>query len=68
LVRRAGDAWLAYHGSHAGGDGSDLAVLFVFLGIVGTAAWLVFSELRWVHTITVAVAGWAAGLSVAFVL
>jgi hypothetical protein len=60
--------FLAYHGTHAGGDGGNLSVLFIFLGVVGTAAWLIFSELRWVHTVTVAVAGWAAGLSVAFVL
>jgi hypothetical protein len=55
-------------GTHAGGDGGNLAVLFVVLGLVATADWLIFSELRWVHTVTVAVAGWAAGFSVAFVL
>jgi hypothetical protein len=61
-------SFLAYHGTHAGGDGGNVAVLFVFLGVVATTAWLIFSELRWVHTVTVAVAGWAAGFSVAFVL
>ena len=48
--------------------GADRAVLFVFLGVVGTAVWLILSELRWVHTVAVVVAGWAAGLSLAFVL
>jgi hypothetical protein len=36
-------------GTDAGGDGGNLAVLFVVLGIVATADWLIFSELRWVH-------------------
>lgn len=59
-------SFLAYHGTQAGGDGGNIAVLFVFLGVVGTAVWVIFSELRWVHTVTIAVAGWAAGLLVAF--
>lgn len=61
-------AMLAYHGTtHTSGSGS-VAVLFVFLGILATAGWLIFSELRWRHTILVTVAGWIAvfALSVTF--
>lgn len=59
---------LAYHGTGSGGDGGGIAVLFVFLGVIATAVWLIFSQLRWVHTVTVASAGWVAGLSVLFLL
>jgi hypothetical protein len=58
----------AYHPTHAGSEGGNLVVLFVFLGVVATAAWLMFSELKWVQTVSVAVGGWVAGLSFAFVL
>lgn len=68
VVLLAMSTFLAYHGSHAGDDGGNLAVLFVFLGVVATAGWLIFSELRWVHTVSVAVAGWTAGLSLAFIV
>jgi hypothetical protein len=64
----ATSSFLAYHGTHAGSDGGNIMVLVVFLGVIATALWLIFSELRWVHTVSLAVAGWVAGLSVAFVL
>lgn len=59
---------LAYHDSRAGSDGGNLMVLVVFLGVIATAVWLIFSELRWMHTVGLAVAGWVAGLSLVFVL
>ena len=55
---------LAYH--QHGGAGGNLAVLFVFLGGVVTAGWLLFSKLRWRNTVLVAVAGWMIGLAVTF--
>ncbi len=57
---------LAYH-DRAGDGGGNIIMLVVFLGVLATAAWLIFSELRWVHTVGVAVAGWVAGLAVMFV-
>jgi hypothetical protein len=36
--------------------------------VIATALWLILSERRWVQTVSLAVAGWVAGLSVAFVL
>ncbi len=53
-------AIIAYHGSQCGD--SSLALLFVFLGVLATAGWLIFSELEWRHTVMVTVGGWAAGL------
>jgi uncharacterized protein (DUF427 family) len=61
-------AVFAYHPTHAGSEGGNLMVLFVFLGVVATAAWLMFSELKWIQTVSVAAGGWVAGLSFAFVL
>ena len=45
-----------------------MIMLVVFLGVIASAAWLIFSELRWLHTVAVTVAGWVAILSVSFVL
>ncbi len=56
---------LAYHDTAGGGSG-DLAVLFVVLGVLATAAWLIFSELRFAHTVMTAVGGWIAGLTLFF--
>jgi len=66
VVASAPSTILAYHGTHGGGGGN-LSVLFVFLGVIATAVWLIFSELQWRHTVAVTVAGWAAGLSLAVV-
>lgn len=60
--------FVANHGTTARHDGGNLLVLFVFLGILATAGWLIFSELRWAQTVAITVGGWAAGLTVAFVL
>ncbi|MEX2533756.1 MAG: hypothetical protein WD360_07295 [Nitriliruptoraceae bacterium] len=59
---------IANHGIHAPSGGGNFAVLFVFLGVLATAGWLIFSELRWAQTVTITVAGWVAGLAVMFVL
>lgn len=59
-------AMFAYHGTtHTSGSGS-MTVLFVFLGVLATAGWLIFSELRWRHTVLVTVAGWVAVLALSF--
>lgn len=58
---------LAYHGTHSEGAGNGLAILLVFLGVIATAGWLIFSELKWAHTVSVAAGGWAAGLTLAWV-
>ncbi len=55
---------LAYHDSQGGN--SSLVLLFVFLGVVATAGWLIFSELEWRHTVMVTVGGWVAGLVLTF--
>jgi len=55
---------IAYHGGQGGGSG--LALLAVFVGIVATAGWLIFSELEWRHTVAITVAGWAVGLGLTF--
>ncbi len=56
---------LAYHQGTAGGG--NMLVLILFLGILATAGWLIFSELDWNKTLAVTGAGWAAILTVAFV-
>jgi hypothetical protein len=56
-------AVLAYHdGGHGGSD--SLVGLWVFLGIVGTVAWLIFSEMAWRKTLMMTGLGWVgvAGL------
>lgn len=61
-------ALIAYHdGAHSGGSGN-LTVLFVFLGVIATAGWLIFSEMKWRNTLLVSAAGWVVviGLSFAF--
>jgi hypothetical protein len=59
---------IAYHDSAHGGGSGNLAVLFVFLGVLATAAWLIFSEMRWRNTLLITAAGWVVvvGLSLAF--
>ena len=59
---------LAYHDTGAGGGGGNMIMLVVFLGVIASAAWLIFSELRWVHTVALTIVGWVAILSVSFVL
>lgn len=56
---------LANH-QRAPGSGGNLAVLWIFLGVLGTAGWLIFSELPWARTMLVTVLGWTAvvGLTV----
>lgn len=62
-------AVIAYHGTQAGGGGSGASwPLFLFLGITATAVWLLFSQLRWRHTVMVAVAGWLVGFALTFAL
>jgi hypothetical protein len=59
---------LAFHqGGGGGGTGSPL-ILVGFLGIIATAVWVLFSELRWRNTMLVTAAGWTAVVAVAFVL
>lgn len=51
---------IAFHdGAQSAGDGG-VATLLVFLGAVGTAAWLIFSTLRWRTTLLVTASGWIA--------
>ena len=64
LVELADVVHLANHQrTHGGGS---LAVLWVFLGVVSTGAWLIFSELPFRSTLAVLVPVWAAvvGLSI----
>jgi len=59
----ADSVWLAYHqGGHGGSD--SLMGLWVFLGIVATVAWLIFSEMAWRQTLMMTALGWVgvAGL------
>jgi hypothetical protein len=42
------------------GSSGNLAILWVFLGVLGTAGWLIFSELSWTRTLLVTVLGWVA--------
>jgi len=63
-----GSYFVANHGTTVGNDDGNLIVLFVFLGVLASAGWLIFSELRWAHTVAITVGGWAAGLTVFFVL
>lgn len=56
-------AVLAYHGTQGG---SNLPMLFVFLGVLATAGWLIFSQLQWRNTVLIAVAGWVVLLGLTF--
>lgn len=60
----ASSVLLAYHGGQGGDSG--LALLVVFVGIVATAGWLIFSELEWRTTVLITVAGWVLGLGLTF--
>jgi hypothetical protein len=60
----ATSALIAYHDSQGGTSG--LALLFVFVGLLATAGWLIFSELEWRHTVLITVAGWVVGLALTF--
>lgn len=55
---------LAYH--RRGDDGGGIAVLLVFIGVLATAGWLIFSELRWSHTVSTTIAAWVAGIGLYF--
>jgi hypothetical protein len=66
LSTQASFAQLAYHGT--AGGGGNLPMLVVFLGIIGTAVWLIFSRLAWSFTVMTTVAGWAVLLGLTFVL
>jgi hypothetical protein len=52
-------AVLATHQRHHGGGGN-LAVLWVFLGVLASAGWLIFSELPFRKTMVITVIGWIA--------
>lgn len=54
---------IAYHGTQGGGN---LPMLFVFLGVLATAGWLIFSTLEWRYTVMTIVAGWAVLLGLTF--
>ena len=54
---------LAYHGTQGGGN---LPMLFVFLGVLATAGWLIFSTLEWRYTVMTSIAGWAVLLGLTF--
>jgi hypothetical protein len=54
---------LAYHGTQGG---SNLPMLFVFLGVLATAGWVIFSTLEWRYTVMTTVAGWAVLLGLTF--
>ena len=56
---------IAYHGTQGGGSGASWP-LFLFLGMAATAGWLLFSQLRWRHTVMVAAAGWLVGFALTF--
>jgi hypothetical protein len=60
-------ALLANHQRIHGGGGN-LAVLWVFLGVLASAGWLIFSELPFRTTVAITAAGWlaVAGLSYSF--
>ena len=65
---------LAYHDGTSGGGGGGAApggsmvLLFVFLGVLATAGWLIFSEMRWATTVTIAAVGWVAGIALMFLI
>ena len=54
---------LAYHGTQGG---NNLPMLFVFLGVLATAGWVIFSTLEWRYTVMTTVAGWAVLLGLTF--
>ena len=54
---------LGYHGTQGGGN---LPMLFVFLGVLATAGWLIFSTLEWRYTVMATVAGWTVLLGLTF--
>jgi hypothetical protein len=58
-------ALLAYHGTNGGGGATGG---FIFLGIVATAGWVLFSKLRWRNTMLITGSGWLVLLSLLFVL
>jgi hypothetical protein len=53
---------LATHTPSTGGGPGNPMVGWVFGGLVATAAWLLFSQLRWRNTVAITVAGWTVGL------
>jgi hypothetical protein len=54
---------IANHTAATGGNPGNPMVGWVFGGIVATAAWLLFSQLRWRNTVAVTIVGWVAGLA-----
>ena len=67
-VSTAATALVAYHDGSGGGGEMSIAGLFIFLGAVATVVWLIFSQLRWLHTVLATVGAWAAGLGLIFIL
>jgi len=59
-------ALMAYHDGVQRSGSGNLTVLFVFLGVLATAGWLIFSELRWRNTLLVTAAGWVIVLALSF--
>ena len=57
---------LAFHDGQGAGEGGGIAILLVFVGVLATTGWLIFSELRWRHTVSVTAAAWVAGIGLYF--
>jgi hypothetical protein len=53
---------LANHTPATGGSEANPMVGWVFGGLVATAVWLLFSQLRWRSTVAVTAVGWVVGL------
>ena len=60
------DALFAFHDGATRGGSGNLAILFVFVGVLGTAGWLIFSEMKWRNTLLVTAAGWVVILGLSF--
>jgi hypothetical protein len=58
-------ALLANHQRLHGGGGN-LAVLWVFLGVLASAGWLIFSELPFRTTVAITGVGWIAVAALTF--
>ncbi len=57
---------LAFHDGQGGGSSPIVGI--VFLAGIATAAWVIFSTLKWRNTMLVTAAGWVLVLGLAFVL
>ena len=66
LTHSLASTLIAYHDSAHGGGSGNLTLLFVFVGVIATAGWLIFSEMKWRNTLLVSAAGWVVVLGLSF--